>query len=69
MFEAELRNVNAYGDDLPWTYDLEHNSLILCLVEDLKFDELLMLIETAFSVLEVMISDAKLWNQGGKADQ
>lgn len=69
MFEAELQNVNAYGGHLPRTYDLEHNSLILCLVEDLKFDELLMLVETAFSVLEVMISDAKLWNQGGKADQ
>lgn len=69
MFEAELRNVNAYGDHLLRAYDLEHNSLILCLVEDLKYDELLMLVETTFSVLEVVISDAKLWNQGGKADQ
>ena len=68
MFEAELWNVNAYGDHLPRAHHLQCNALVLCLLEDLKYDELLMLVETIFSVLEV-ISDAKLWNQGGEADQ
>jgi len=29
----------------------------------------MMIVETIFSVLEVMILDAKLWSQGGEADQ
>lgn len=69
MFEAELWNVNEYGDHLPQAHHLQCNSLVLCLVEDLKYDELLMLVETIFSILEVMIADAKLWNQAGEADQ
>lgn len=68
MFEAELWNVNAYGDHLPRAH-WQCNSLVLCLVEDLKYDELLMLVETTFSVLKVMISYAKVWNRGGEADQ
>lgn len=60
MFEAELQNVNAYGDHLPRTHPLQFNSLVLCFIEDLKYDELLIVVEIVFSILEAMMSDAKL---------
>lgn len=55
MFKAELWNVDAYGDHLPQAHHLQCNILVLCSAEVLKYDELLILVETIFFILEVMI--------------